>query len=194
MHLRTNVLMTDIDYIKGNEVVKLLQAGNENAYNIIYKNYYRGLCAFASQYVPASECEEIVQDAMMWLWENKATLIPEIPLKGLLFTIVKNKCLNSVSHTQVRYKVHSSIYNKFEEQFEDPDFYVCNELLDLYDKAVKELPKEYREAFEMNRFGEMTYNEIATKMGISPKTIAYRISQAIKLIRIQLVDFLPFLF
>ena len=72
--------MTDIDYIKGNEVVKLLQAGNENAYNIIYKNYYRGLCAFASQYVPASECEEIVQDAMMWLWENKATLIPEIPL------------------------------------------------------------------------------------------------------------------
>jgi RNA polymerase sigma-70 factor (ECF subfamily) len=40
----------------------------------------------------------------------------------------------------------------------------------------------------------MTYNEIATKMGISPKTIAYRISQAIKLIRIQLVDYLPFLF
>jgi RNA polymerase sigma-70 factor (ECF subfamily) len=64
----------------------------------------------------------------------------------------------------------------------------------LYDKAVKELPKEFREAFEMNRFGEMTYNEIATKMGISPKTIAYRISQAIKLIRIQLVDYLPFLF
>jgi RNA polymerase sigma-70 factor (ECF subfamily) len=66
--------------------------------------------------------------------------------------------------------------------------------MELYNKAVKDLPKEYREAFEMNRFKDMTYNEIASKMGISPKTIAYRISQAIRLIRIQLTDFLPFFF
>lgn len=186
--------MDNKDLLNENEVVKQLRSGNENAFNIIYKDYYRGLCAFASQYVPTSECEEIVQDTMMWLWENRTTLIPEIPLKGILFTIVKNKCLNSVSHAQVCYKVHSSISKKFEEQFEDPDFYVCNELMELYNKAVKDLPKEYREAFEMNRFKDMTYNEIASKMGISPKTIAYRISQAIRLIRIQLTDFLPFFF
>ena len=39
-------------------------------------------------------------------------------------------------------------------------------------------PDEYRKAFEMNRFEEMTYNEIAEQTGVSPKTIAYRISQA----------------
>ena len=39
----------------------LLKAGNDNAFDTVYKQYYRGLCAFASQYVAETEIEEIVQ-------------------------------------------------------------------------------------------------------------------------------------
>ena len=52
---------------------------------------------------------------------------------------------------------------------------------------------EYRKAFEMNRFEEMTYNEIAERTGVSPKTIAYRISQALKILRTKLKDYIPLL-
>ena len=52
---------------------------------------------------------------------------------------------------------------------------------------------EYRKAFEMNRFEEMTYNEIAERTGVSPKTIAYRISQALKILRTELKDYIPLL-
>ena len=45
-----------------------LIAGDEQAFDTVYKQYYRGLCAFASQYVTVPESEEIVQDVMMWLW------------------------------------------------------------------------------------------------------------------------------
>lgn len=48
-----------------------LIAGDEQAFDTVYKQYYRGLCAFASQYVTVPESEEIVQDVMMWLWENR---------------------------------------------------------------------------------------------------------------------------
>ena len=61
----------------------------------------------------------------------------------------------------------------------------------LASKAIRELPDEYRKAFEMNRFEEMTYNEIAERTGVSPKTIAYRISQALKILRTELKD--PFI-
>ena len=45
----------------------------------------------------------------------------------------------------------------------------------------------------MNRFEEMTYNEIAERTGVSPKTIAYRISQALKILRTKLKDYIPLL-
>ena len=157
-----------------------LIAGDEQAFDTVYKQYYRGLCAFASQYVTVPESEEIVQDVMMWLWENRKSLEADMSLKSLLFTIVRNKCLNTISHA------------KFQEQFENPDFYI-GELMALASKAIRELPDEYRKAFEMNRFEEMTYNEIAERTGVSPKTIAYRISQALKILRTELKDYIPLL-
>ena len=181
-----------------------LIAGDEQAFDTVYKQYYRGLCAFASQYVTVPESEEIVQDVMMWLWENRKSLVADMSLKSLLFTIVRNKCLNTISHIQVKQQVHERLYAKFQEQFENPDFYIgelmalaskaIRELPDEYRKAfIRELPDEYRKAFEMNRFEEMTYNEIAERTGVSPKTIAYRISQALKILRTELKDYIPLL-
>ena len=183
-----------------------LIAGDEQAFDTVYKQYYRGLCAFASQYVTVPESEEIVQDVMMWLWENRKSLVADMSLKSLLFTIVRNKCLNTISHIQVKQQVHERLYAKFQEQFENPDFYIgelmalaskaIRELPDEYRKAfkaIRELPDEYRKAFKMNRFEEMTYNEIAERTGVSPKTIAYRISQALKILRTELKDYIPLL-
>lgn len=167
-----------------------LIAGDELAFDTVYKRYYGPLCAFASQYVLVSEAEEIVQDTMMWLWENRGSLVPEMSLKSLLFTIVKNKCLNAISHTQVKQQVHEKLFEVYQEQFEDPDFYL-GELMQMVSKSIQELPEEYRKAFEMNRFEKLTYNEIADKTGVSSKTIAYRISQALKLLRVQLKDYMP---
>ena len=45
----------------------------------------------------------------------------------------------------------------------------------------------------MNRFGHLTYNEIAERTGVSPKTIAYRISQSLKILRTELKDYMPLL-
>jgi RNA polymerase sigma-70 factor (ECF subfamily) len=175
------------------EILFDLKTGNEKAFDTVYKHYYGGLYAFALQYVPASECEEIVQDVMMWLWENRLTIANEISLKSLLFTITKNKCLNSISHQEVKQRVHEKLYQKFITQFEDPDFYIPGELMEKLDQAVKGLPESYRQSFEMNRFDDLTYKEIAGKLDISEKTIAYRISQALKLLRNELKDYLPFL-
>ena len=170
-----------------------LKAGKERAFDAVYKRYYGGLCAFASQFVSVADCEEIVQDVMMWLWENHYTIANESSLKSLLFTITKNKCLNTVSHQQVKQRIHEKLYQKFVVQFEDPNFYIPGELMEKFDQAVKNLPEDYRKAFEMNRFDDLTYKEIADKLDISEKTIAYRISQALKILRKELKDYLPFL-
>ncbi len=155
-----------------------LRSGDEQAFDYIYKEYYRRLFAFASGYIPEYECEEVIQDVMMWLWENRLSLLPGMSLRALLFTIVRNKCLNRISHLQVRHRVHEKLYAKYADRLESPDFYIDNELFASLASAVDELPQLYRDAFTMNRFQNFTYNEIAEKTGVSPKTVAYRISRS----------------
>ncbi|MDD4799994.1 MAG: hypothetical protein PHD28_03065 [Proteiniphilum sp.] len=84
--------------------------------------------------------KEVVQDTMLWLWENKNTLIPELSLKSLLCTIVKNKCLNSCNRCQRKNRILETIKEKHRERFEDPDFYLENELFSLFDHVHEKHP------------------------------------------------------
>lgn len=168
-----------------------LRAGDQHAFEALYRQYYKGLCAFAAQYIPLSEAEEVVQDTMMWLWEHRESLDEQLSLKTLLFTIVKNKALNLVTHEEIRRRVHQEIVDKFREAFEESDLYLNHELFSLYRQALAKLPPEVRQAFEMNRHRHLTHKEIAQQLGVSPQTVNYRIGQALKLLRSELKDYLP---
>lgn len=182
-----------LDISNNKSVITALKAGEEKAFDAVYRHYFRRLCAFCSQYVgEQEEIEEIVQETMMWLWENRSTLMVDLTLKTLLFTIVKNKALNRLSHFEIKRKVHQEIVEKYESEFDSPDFYLGEELFQLYENALKQLPREYREAYELNRNRHLTHKEIAEKLNVSPQTINYRIGQALKLLRVALKDYLPF--
>lgn len=62
----------------------------------------------------------------------------------LLFTIVKNKAINRISHLEIKRRVHQVIAEKYETEFASPDFYLNNELFQLYEKALNKLPPEFR--------------------------------------------------
>lgn len=115
----------------------------------------------------------------------------ELTLKTLLFTIVKNKALNKISHFEIKRKVHLEIAEKYESEFSSPDFYLENELFRLYEEALRKLPAEFRQAYEMNRNQQLTHKEIAEKLNVSPQTVNYRIGQALKILRSELKDYLP---
>lgn len=155
--------LTNLNINDNNAVISALREGCEEVFDNVYRHYFRGLCVFCSQYVTLSESEEIVQDTMMWLWENRKTLIPELTLKTLLFTIVKNKALNKISHFEIKRKVHLEIAEKYESEFSSPDFYLENELFRLYEEALRKLPAEFRQAYEMNRNQQLTHKEIGRR-------------------------------
>lgn len=168
-----------------------LREGGDKVFEVVYKHYFAPLYSFATQYVEGSVAEGVVQETMIWLWENKSTLIPEMSLKSLLFTIVKNKCLNHINRERRRTEIYESITNKYEEQFENPNFYLEQEMMVLYTKAIKSLPAAFREAFELSRSEGMTHKEIAEKLEVSVQTVNYRIGNALDLLRKELKDYLP---
>ncbi|MDR2810883.1 MAG: RNA polymerase sigma-70 factor [Tannerellaceae bacterium] len=162
---------------------------HNTAFENIYRQYYGQLCLFASQYVDNDECEEVVQDVMLWLWENRIMLSYGISLKSFLFAAVKNKCTNKNIRKHIAKQALETVALTL-PLFESPTYSEEQEVRALLHKALLEIPMEYRITFEMNRFGRLTYNEIALRTGVSPKTVAYRISQTLKALRRNLRDYI----
>lgn len=168
-----------------------VQEGCEDAFEALFLKYYPPLCAYARMFVEPDDGQEIVSDVMVWLWENREMSTFDLSVKSYLFRAVKNRCLTLIRHNEVRQKVEETIFDNLQSQYDDPDFYIVDELTKKIEEALASLPENVRETFEMNRFQNLTYNEIADRLGISPKTVDYRIQQALKLLRISLKDYLP---
>lgn len=170
-----------------------LQQGDENAYKQLFLKYYSPLCEYASHYISDDDSEELVQELMLFIWEMRENLVIESSLKSYLFTSTRHRCLNAIKKQLYHERIHNQIYEKIKDQFEDPDYYFVNELSENIRKAIDELPETYRKTFIMSRFGEKTNTQIAAELGISVKTVEYRISQSLKILRHTLRDYLPLL-
>lgn len=170
-----------------------LQRGEENAYKQVFTKYYSPLCEYASQYISDDDAEELVQELMLFIWETRENLMIETSLKSYLFISTKHRCLNAIKKQQYHERIHNQIYEKIKDQFEDPDYYFINELTENIKKAIDKLPDTYRKTFALSRFGEQTNAQIAAKLNVSVKTVEYRISQALKILRHRLREYLPLL-
>ena len=72
--------------------------GDHSAYESLFREHYRPLCAFAFQYVKSSDdAEEIVQDLFVRLWQDRQKVNITSSLKAYLFTSVRNRCINALN-------------------------------------------------------------------------------------------------
>ena len=82
---------------------------------------------------------------------------------------------------------------RYEETFDDPDFYLEGELVQRLTEALRKMPPEFRQTFRMHRLEGMTHKEIAVRLNVSPQTVNYRIGQTVRLLREELSDYWPLL-
>jgi RNA polymerase sigma-70 factor (ECF subfamily) len=67
----------------------------------------------------------------------------------------------------------------------------ANELEIKIAEAMKTLPEQCRIVFQLSRFEELKYQEIADQLQISIKTVENHMGKALKLMRGQLKEYLP---
>ena len=183
-----------IEPMSGNDfLLSAIQRGDQKAFDAMFRRYYPILCAYGHRFVDLEDAEEIVQDSLLWLWENREALIIETSLSSYLFKMVYRKALNKIAHIDATQRADTRFYEEMQEMLQDTDFYQIEELSKRIKDAVAALPESYREAFVMHRFRDMSYKEIAEILGVSSKTVDYRIQQALKLLRVELKDYLPLL-
>lgn len=182
-----------LKHINEEELFMLIKEDNMEAFDEMFRRLYPLLCAYANQFVGLDDSQDIVQDTMVWLWQNRNLEIIKTSIKNYLFKIIKNRCITLINHNEMKQRVVTSLFHDENGIYDFPNFFIIEEIINNIEKALDDLPENYRQAFLMNRFQNMTYKEIAEKLEVSPKTIDYRIQQALKILRVKLKDYLPLL-
>lgn len=169
-----------------------LQKSNSETYEELFNLYYMRLQRYAQHFVnnPAA-VQDILQDSFISLWEKRETLQLNA-IKPLLFTIVRNNCLNFLRKQKTQKQINTQRI-KDDEQWERlylVDFFndaeqslLYQEFQEQVQQILKQLPQRSQQIFKMSRFEELKNKEIAERLGISVKIVERHISRALKLLR-----------
>lgn len=169
---------------------------DEQAFKELFLEFYPALRVFAMRYITHEEtARDVVQDVFFKIWKDRKNIDINSSFRNFLITSVRNGCTDYLRKQEMenRYREKSMLSDIHASPEEPEEVYTLKELETAIGEALEKLPPNVREAFEMNRFKGMTYVAIAEKMAVSPKTIESYISRALKVLRIELRDYLPFL-
>ena len=174
-------------YSEDKHLLSAIRMADKSAYALLFRKYYPILCAYGNKFIELEDAEEIALDVMLWLWDNRTTHQIETSLSQYLY----NRAMDRIASKQSQNRADTLFYEQMQEILQDTDYYQIDELTKRIQEAIDKLPESYRESFVMHRFQHMSYKEIGAQLGISHKTVDYRIQQALKLLRIELKDYLP---
>ncbi|MDZ4824223.1 MAG: RNA polymerase sigma-70 factor [Flavobacteriales bacterium] len=125
--------------------------------------------------------EDLAQDAFVKLWETRQR-IDKRTIKAYLYTIAHNLMVNQLKRNQLRYKFQKA--PTADRDTDTPEKVAeMKEYEEHLQRVISQLPQGGREVFLMNRLEDLTYNEIAARLGLSVKAIEKRMSKVLKILR-----------
>ena len=169
-----------------------VKEGNQVAYEQLFKQYYADLCGYA-EYVlkDISQSEDLVQEVFVQLWQKKDQVQINESLKSYLYRSVKNRCLNEFRHNKVKDQHVEYAKASSRDHYDAVDHVVeGDDLKNQLTKSLEKLPPKCKKVFLMNRYEEKKYSEIAEELDISVKAVEAHMSKALKILRVELKDFL----
>jgi RNA polymerase sigma-70 factor, ECF subfamily len=174
--------------------IHLIDVDSEVVFERLFKTHFKGLHSYACTILRDEVvAEEMVQNVFFKLWEKRKQVKINESYNAYLYKSVYYECLNYMKHTKVRTTYQADAKYLGSEMENGGDRTSLKDLEAKLDVALKELPEQCRTIFQMSRFEELKYREIADRLGISVKTVENQMGKALKILRTKLVDFLPIL-
>ena len=161
------------------DLLARIRDGDVRALGIILERYWIQVVRHAAAILGSTTCaEDIAQETFVRIWERRETWKLKGSLRGLLFMISRNLCLDErrrdVTHTRaVR---HSSGVS----HFPSPEEHLIGAELDrAYSHALERLPARRREVYLLVRHHGLSHQEVAQTLTLSPQTVANHVRLAL---------------
>lgn len=161
-------------------LVRNLKNGDILAFDELYRKFNKKIYSFSLSYLKnKDEAEGIVQEVFLRLWRNRAELQSQYNIDSYLFKITYNLVMKHFRNLS-REKKH---LEEFSRNLPDMDDSASSdleyqELLDLTEKAIKQLPERQKAVYQLNMRDGLTVDEISGKLGISRRTAENHLHRA----------------
>lgn len=176
--------------------IERIRDGDEQAFELLFKEYYLPLTRFAWRYVHSKAvAEELVQELFTILWEKREDWNQQKgSIRSYLYKSVRNLSLNYIKHQNVKKQYdHQWMEQKENPEIQFRDEYREEQVRKAISRAIEELPERSKMTYKLHRYDGLTYEEIAEVMDVSVKTVESQMTRTLKILRERLAWLLPFL-
>jgi RNA polymerase sigma-70 factor (family 1) len=130
---------------------------------------------------------DLVQDIFLRIWLNREKLTEVKAPRSWIFSVVYYQCFNYLRKQSVRNKVEPGIFpiNDAPTQWqESPESLLqFNETRSFIKQAIDGLPPQAKKIYLLSREQGLRIDEIATRLGLAPKTVKNTLTRASTSIR-----------
>ena len=183
--------MTQQNNIDDFELVSQVREGNQYAFSILFARYYGDVMNYCATFIPdRNECEDIVQNIFMGIWEKRNLFSIRVPFKSYLLMSARHDCFDAIKHEKIVKQHVVEVLDTPEAANWDIDHYLLHSELESKIKVLLQLyePRAV-EIFKMSRFENIKYDEIAEKLNISRRTVEVKVANVLKYLREHLVEY-----
>jgi RNA polymerase sigma-70 factor (ECF subfamily) len=163
----------------------LLKNDSERAFEKLFNRYSERIFNFAFTYLKNhSECEELVQDVFVKLWQNRSKIDASRNIKSYIFKIAVNS-IYDLARKNKQKEIYQKILKDDYTQTEDSTWneVVYNELTENLNNLIDKLPTERKKIFKLSRVENLSSKEIAHKLNLSQRTVENQLYRTVKYLR-----------
>jgi RNA polymerase sigma-70 factor, ECF subfamily len=177
-------------------LVPRIRAGDQGAFQVLFRRYYDALCTFAERYVPPMDAEEIVEQVFATIWARRTEWKVRHGVAEYLFGAVRHGVTRQHRHERVvgRLTHVQDLGQRVPGLGASPagadEQLLAAELSTTARDAIRRLPPKCRTVFLLRCQEGRSYAEIATALRISVRTVENHIADALKALRRSLKGYL----
>ena len=167
------------------ELAQLIRVGDYAAFTEIYNRKCEPLLIYVSKITGNNleEAQDILQEVFISLWKRHELISTE-NLQSWLYGDARKNALFHLRTAKNRDKYIAGLADYLTEVSSPLDEEIeVKELSRLIDSEIDRLPEKMREIFILSRKENLSYKEIAEKLGISDKTVKKQINNVLKIFR-----------
>ncbi|SEM16713.1 RNA polymerase sigma-70 factor, ECF subfamily [bacterium A37T11] len=173
-------------------LLSLVKGGDQRAYAEIFSRYSDALYQKAfSLLKDADVASDMVQDVFLRLWEKREELELREALGSYLYQSIRHLSLNELRRAG-RYDQRMDDFARFVlDRSPSADYELrSKELEAAIAREIALMPARMREVFLLRKNEDLSYQEIADKLNISPMTVKSQLHKAVQLLWRKLSGFL----